>query len=100
MTGFLRLTTRRGVLPSPLPLKRALDMAGHWIDHPLTVLVLPGDRHWLLLRGLLDQTGTGGNLTTDAHLAALALEYDATLCSSDRAYRRFKGLKIEDPLRP
>lgn len=99
VTGFLRLSTRRGVLPSPLTVTRALDMAEQWIDHPLTVLVHPGDRHWSLLRGLLEQTGTGGNLTTDAHLAALALEYEATLCSSDRDYRRFKGLKVDDPLR-
>ena len=43
--------------------------------------------------------GTGGNLTSDAHLAALAIEYGAELCSSDADFARFPGLKWRDPLR-
>jgi len=81
--GFLRLSTRRGVLPRPMAPDTALDVVGEWVAHPLVTLLLPGDDHWGILRGLLESTGTGGNLTTDAHLAALALEYDAALYSTD-----------------
>ncbi|MGH8488528.1 MAG: PIN domain-containing protein [Gammaproteobacteria bacterium] len=39
--------------------------------------------------------GTGGNLTTDAHLAALAIEHGATLGSFDGDFERFSGLAFE-----
>jgi predicted nucleic acid-binding protein len=51
-----------------------------------------------LLRQLLEPLGTAGNLTTDAHLAALALEHDAELCSADVDFSRFPGLRWFNPL--
>jgi predicted nucleic acid-binding protein len=45
------------------------------------------------------RAGTGGNLTSDAHLAALAIEHGAELCSSDTDFARFRGLKWRNPLR-
>jgi toxin-antitoxin system PIN domain toxin len=96
--GFLRLSTRRGVLPRPMAPARALDVVGEWVAHPLVTLLHPGDGHWEILRGLLSSTGTGGNLTTDAHLAALALEYDAALYSTDRDFARFGSLRLVNPI--
>jgi predicted nucleic acid-binding protein len=52
-----------------------------------------------LLGALLIGAGTAGNLTTDAHLAAIAIEHGATLASFDRDFIRFAGLKFEH-LRP
>ena len=37
--------------------------------------------------------GTAGNLTTDAHLAALAIEHQAELHSTDADFARFAGLR-------
>jgi predicted nucleic acid-binding protein len=34
----------------------------------------------------------------DAHLAALAIERGATLCTTDRDFSRFDGLNIVNPL--
>lgn len=96
--GFLRLSTRRGVLPRPVTPAQALDVVGEWVAHPLVTLLNPGDGHWEILRGLLDAAGTGGNLTTDAHLAALALEYDAALYSTDRDFARFRSLRLVNPI--
>jgi toxin-antitoxin system PIN domain toxin len=87
--GFLRLTTRAGLFPRPMSATRALRVMGEWIEQPPVVLVHPGEGHWKLLRELLEQTGSAGNLTTDAHLAALAIEYGATLCSTDHDFARF-----------
>lgn len=50
-----------------------------------------------LLRGLLERAGTGGNLTNDAHLAALALEHGATIVSFDRDFGRFEGVRSRVP---
>lgn len=52
------------------------------------------------LKPLLRATGPAGNLTTDAHLAALALSHDAVLVSSDADFARFKGLRVENPCKP
>ena len=38
--------------------------------------------------------GPGGNLTSDAHLAALAIEHGAGLCTFDRDFDRFAGLSL------
>lgn len=96
--GFLRLSTRAGILPRPLTARQAVDVVQEWVDHARVAMLTPGAEHWSVLRGLIETSGTAGNLTTDAHLAALALEYDATLCSTDTDFSRFAGLKFENPL--
>jgi len=96
--GFLRLTTRGGILPRPLTSQQALDTAGEWVSHPQVVMLHPGDGHWEILRDLIESKGAAGNLTTDAHLAALALEYEATLYSTDRDFARFSKLKCRNPI--
>ena len=70
-----------------------------WLDQPSATVVNPGPRHLAILRGLLTSLGTGGNLTSDAHLAALAIEQNAELCSCDADFARFAGLDWRNPLR-
>ena len=96
--GFLRLVTRAAVVRRPLDPDEAFDLVEQWLDWPSVQVVRPGPQHWPLLRSLLEPLGTAGNLTTDAHLAALALEHRATLWTSDRDFLRFPGLKVSDPL--
>jgi len=55
----------------------------------------PTERHFTLLRTLLTDRVAGGNLTTDAHLAAIAIEHGATLVSLDSDFERFEGLRFE-----
>jgi toxin-antitoxin system PIN domain toxin len=96
--AFLRLTTRPGLFKHPLPADRAFDLVAIWLDQPSATIVHPGPRHLQVLRELLLPLGTGGNLTSDAHLAALAVEHRAELYSSDTDFARFKGLKWHNPL--
>jgi toxin-antitoxin system PIN domain toxin len=98
--AFLRLTTRPNLFPRPLPIEAAFDLVDSWLEQPSVTVVHPGPRHARMLRDLLLPAGTGGNLTSDAHLAALALEHGAELCSSDRDFARFRQLKWRDPLDP
>ena len=83
---------------SPLTPDAALDYVDRWLAHPLTVVIEPTGRHPKVLRDLLKRTGTAGNLVTDAHLAALAIEHGAELCSADHDFGRFPGLIWSDPL--
>jgi uncharacterized protein len=98
LLAFLRLTTRPGLFRNPMPLATAFDMIDAWMEQPSVDIIEPGPRHRTILRGLLSALGTGGNLTSDAHLAALALEHQAELCSSDHDFLRFPGLRWRNPL--
>jgi toxin-antitoxin system PIN domain toxin len=99
LLAFLRLTTKPQVMASPLEPAEALDIVDGWIARPNVVVVHPTDRHTAVLRELLEPLGTGGNLVTDAHLAALAIEHGAELNSCDADFSRFPGLRWRDPLR-
>jgi toxin-antitoxin system PIN domain toxin len=98
LLAFLRLTTRPGLFRNPLPIETSLDLVASWLDQPSSTVVNAGPRHLRILRELLLPIGTGGNLTSDAHLAALAIEHGAELCSSDSDFARFQGLKWRNPL--
>jgi toxin-antitoxin system PIN domain toxin len=100
LLAFLSLTTRPNVFPKPLSIEAAFDIVDSWLEEPSVIVVHPGPRHARMLRDLLLPLGTGGNLTSDAHLAALALEHGAELCSSDHDFARFSLLKWRDPLDP
>jgi hypothetical protein len=95
--AFLRLTTKAGIAAQPLSIETALDVIREWLDHPAVSILHPGQQHVHILRALLLKTGAGGNLTTDAHLAALAIEHGARLCSFDHDFARFPGLEWSEP---
>ncbi len=96
--GFLRLATSPRVFPVPIPLAESLTKIDHWLAHPNVRLIYETEEHWRILRGLLEQTGTAGNLTTDMHLAALAIGHGATLVSCDTDFARFTKVRWENPL--
>lgn len=96
--GFLRLATNPSVFDEPLPVEEAFEVVDGWLAQPLVRVVHPTARHAAVLRGLLQSHGAAGNLVSDAHLAALAIEHDAELCSHDRDFGRFDGLRWVDPL--
>lgn len=96
--GFIRIGTHREILNNPLPVAVATGHARAWLAQPYVGIVDPGDRHAEILFGLLDSLGSAGNLTTDAHLAALAVEHQAELHSTDADFRRFPGVRLVNPL--
>jgi uncharacterized protein len=98
--AFLRITTRPGILRKPLPAEAALDYVDSWLRQPYVRLVAPGDKHWPILRSLLQTSGAAGNLTSDAHLAALALEHGCEIASTDSDFGRFAGVNHRNPLAP
>ncbi len=96
--AFLRVTTRPGILERPLGTEAAVRYIDEWLDRPMVELVVPGEAHWHILRNLLLSSGTLGNLTSDAHLAAMALACGAEICSADYDFRRFPGIRHRNPL--
>jgi toxin-antitoxin system PIN domain toxin len=98
LLGFLRLATNARIFPRPLAPEAAARQVDGWIARENVRIVREKDDHWSKLRSLLLNTGTAGNLTTDAHLAALAISHDATLVSCDSDFGRFQNLRWMNPL--
>ncbi len=98
MLGFIRIATNPKILDSPLDAGGACRRVRSWLAQPQTVLIHPGDRHAEILFELIEAAGAAGNLTTDAHLAALAIEHQAELHSTDADMGRFPGLRWANPL--
>ena len=98
LISFVRLSTNPRVFATPLRPAEAFDLIDGWLGQPCATVVHPTERHAAVLRELLEPLGTAGNLTTDAHLAALSIEHGAELCSSDADFARFPRVKWVNPL--
>lgn len=96
--GFIRIATNPRVLSPPLPVEAAVGYVSAWLAQPNVSHLVPGARHMEIAFSLLKEVGTGGNLTTDVQLAALAFEYDADMHSNDTDFARFPGLRWVNPL--
>jgi toxin-antitoxin system PIN domain toxin len=97
LLAFVRVGTNASVFPAPMSADEATGQIETWLTAPAAVIAQPTPRHASLLRGLLRDSGTAGNLTTDAHLAALALEHGADVVSYDRDFARFPGVRHRLP---
>ena len=98
LLGFLRITTHRKIFDNPLTAQEACRIVRSWLERPQVSILHPGNRHAEILFGLLGELGTAANLTTDAHLAALAIEFQAELHSADTDFARFSGLRWSNPI--
>lgn len=98
LLAFVRISTRAGIFTRPLSVKQAFDVIDDWLEQPNSMVITPTFQHSLILRDLLLPLGTGGNLTADAHLAAIAIEHGATLYSADNDFSRFPRLNWINPL--
>lgn len=97
LLAFIRIATNASIFQTPLDADSATEQLESWLGAPAAVVVQPTPRHANLLRALLRETGTAGNLTTDAHLAALAIEHGADIVSYDRDFARFPGVRHRLP---
>jgi len=97
LLGFLRLATHPRVYERPLPVSDAVHAVETWLSSPGATILEPTGRHWRVLSGLVTPLGTGGNITNDAHLAAIALEHGVDVCSYDNDFDRFPGIRRHAP---
>jgi toxin-antitoxin system PIN domain toxin len=96
--GFLRLSTHGKVFEKPLTITEASEHIASWLARPQVRLLVPGPDHVGNVCALLAAAGTGGNLVTDAQIAALALENDAVVHTADTDFARFADVKWHNPL--
>lgn len=97
--GFLRLSTHPRVFARPLDHRRAVEKIDTWLSLPIVHIPAEKGDHWSVLSGLLRINGVEANLTTDAHIATLAITRDALLVSCDNDFARFPDLRYLNPLK-
>ena len=98
LNAFVRIGTNRNAFQRPLSMEEAVARVASWLAQPSVRLIHATDHHWEVLSELLLRGQALGNLTTDAHLAALALEHGCLLCSTDSDFSRFPKLRWQNPL--
>lgn len=98
MSAFIRIGTNHRVFEHPLSLEQVLARIQSWLDQPCTRVIRPTERHWIIFQQMLTDGQAVGNLVTDAHLAALAIEHGCELASTDSDFARFPKLKWRNPL--
>ncbi len=96
--AFLRISTNPRIFERPLTIKQATAYMDEWLAVSVVKPIAPGAGHWAILRQLLVHNGAAGNLSTDAHLAAIAIENGCTIFSADNDFKRFTGLVHVNPL--
>lgn len=96
--GFLRIVTSPRILQSPMAIGDATGRVRQWLACEQVEFIGPGQRHLELAFGPLEEVGTAGNLTTDAQLAAHAMERNAVMHSNDSDFGRFPELSWQNPL--
>ena len=96
--GFIRIMTHPKILVTPLYPSEAVHHVAAWLIRHNVEPLVPGERHLDVLMALAREAGVAGSLTTDLQIAALAMEYRATVCSNDADFSRFSGVKLRNPL--
>lgn len=98
VNAFLRLTTKPGLFERPLAIDEAWELVDDWRGHPNVRIVQETEEHARLWSELLRAVGVGGDLTTDAWIAAIALAHGASVLTFDADFARFPGVRWETPL--
>lgn len=98
LLAFARLSTNPRLFDRPLPMDVAWQQVRQWLALPSTWCPRPTDGHAETLSRLVLGKGVTSKLLMDAHLAAIAIDHRLVLCSADRDFRRFGGLRVENPV--
>ena len=98
ISAFLRIMTNPRLPGERFTLQEAAPIVDGWLEQPNTQALAPGDDHWPLFRQMIVEGQATGGLVSDAHLAALTIEYGGVLHTTDRDFARFPGLRWRNPL--
>ena len=99
LSGFIRVVTHPKVFEQPSPLDAAIEFVQQIRTAPNATGVVPGNRHWQIFLQFVEQIGAKGNDVPDAYHAALAMEWGCDWVTTDKGFRRFKGLRVRHPLK-
>lgn len=99
LLAFMRILSNPRAVPKPSSLPELWSQAKDWLALENVWIPTPHERHADIFETLLPSCSSF-QLIPDAHLAALAIEHNLTLCSTDGDFARFAGLRWHNPLAP
>ena len=99
ITAFVRIGTNPRLFGSPMTIEQIENIFEKLFSQPNVKIIVPTARHWEIFSRLLKETNAKADLVMDAHLAALAIENNAELASTDRDFKQFSGLQFSNPLK-
>ena len=99
LVGFVRISTNPRAMTNPLTIEAALQQIDEWLALPGVRVLNPTPGHERHFAEVCRASNATGNLVTDAHLAALAIEHNCELASNDTDFARFPRLRWVNPLR-
>jgi uncharacterized protein len=100
LLAFQRISTHPRASVSPLSPSQAWAYVADWLDADASWVPVPGERHAEIISDLIIAGDMRGNLVTDAHLAALAIEHGVAICSTDSDFARFPQITWVNPIAP
>jgi toxin-antitoxin system PIN domain toxin len=98
VSAFLRISTNKKLVGNWYSIEEAAHVVDEWVARPNVRMLSPGDDHWRLFRRMVVEGQASSVLVSDAHLAALTIEYGGVLHTADRDFARFPGLRWMNPL--
>ena len=98
LNAFIRISTNARLHQRPLTIREATERVESWFNQPCVRILQPTENHWVIFQRMLREGKATGNLVSDAHLAALAVEHNCALYSTDADFSRFRGLKWKNPM--
>lgn len=99
LSGFIRVVTHPKVFENPSSTEVAIAFAQQIRSSGHAVCLAPGTSHWDIFLKCVQSISAQGNDIPDAYHAALALEWDCDWFTTDKGFRRFKGLRVRHPLK-
>jgi toxin-antitoxin system PIN domain toxin len=97
LVAFVRIGTHPRAFEHPLTPAQAWDQVEEWLAAPAAWIPEATHAHGRVLGMLIRRYELRGNIVSDAHLAALAIEHGLTMCSADTDFARFSELRWLDP---
>ncbi len=98
LSAFIRIVTNRRLFDDAATVSAAIEQVDEWLETPGVWVPMPSARHSALIRDLAKSADASGDLILDVELAAFAIDHGLTLCSADRDFARFPGLRWINPL--
>ncbi len=98
LKAFIRIGTNSRLHRRTMTLEEAIERVQSWLNQPCVKIIQPTEQHWSVFQQMLRAGSATANLVSDAHLAALAIEHNCVLQSTDRDFARFRGLKWKNPI--
>lgn len=98
LLSFVRILTDPRLYARPMDVAEAHAHVQTWLERDNVAVAEPTPEHWSTFLTVATEGQARGPVLMDAHLAALAIEHGATLCTTDRDFQRFAGVRILDPL--